>query len=128
PALTDWPVDQIAAAVEPAPQQRALLDDLIKASDKAAEILRNACPRSVPVTPIGRLEILEQQLAALDQAVRIVRPALEKFYASLSDNQKERFNALGPKSRPGRPQVRGASAPQADRLARACQSREANAE
>ena len=97
PGLTDWPVDQIAAAVEPTPPQRALLDELIKASDKAAEILRNACPRNVSVTPMGRLDALQQQLAALDQAVRIVRPALEKFYASLSDDQKERFNALAPK-------------------------------
>jgi hypothetical protein len=28
--------------------------------------------------------------------VRIVRPALEKFYNSLSDEQQARFNALGP--------------------------------
>ncbi len=126
PGLTDWPADQIAATVEPSPQQRTLLDELIRASDKAAGILRNACPRNVPVTPIGRLEVLEQQLTALDQAVRIVSPALEKFYASLSDDQKERFNALGPKSGPDRRQARGVAAPQADRLARACQSGEAN--
>jgi hypothetical protein len=30
------------------------------------------------------------------EAVRIVRPALEKFYASLSDEQQARFNALPP--------------------------------
>ena len=28
--------------------------------------------------------------------MRIVRPALEKFYGSLSDEQQARFNALGP--------------------------------
>jgi len=126
PGLTDWPADQIAAAIEPTPQQQALLDELIKASDKAAETLRSACPRNVPVTPIGRLEVLEQQLAALQQAVRIVSPALEKLYSSLSDDQKERFNALGPQSAPDRRRVRGAAAPQADRLARACQTREAS--
>ena len=126
PGLTDWPADQIAAAIEPTPQQRVLLDELIKASDKAAETLRSACPRNVPVTPIGRLEVLEQQLAALQQSVRIVSPALEKFYASLSDDQKERFNALGPQSAPDRRQARGATAPQADRLACACQTREAS--
>lgn len=125
PGLTDWPVDRIAAAVEPTPQQRALLDELIRASDKAAEILRNACPRSAPATPIGRLEVLEQQLAALGQALRIVRPALEKFYASLSDDQKERFNALGPSSAPDRRRARAVAAPQADRLARTCQAGEA---
>jgi hypothetical protein len=34
------------------------------------------------------------RLAAMLQAVRIVRPALESFYQSLSDEQKARFNAL----------------------------------
>jgi LTXXQ motif family protein len=28
--------------------------------------------------------------------VTTVRPALERFYASLSDEQRERFNRLGP--------------------------------
>ena len=102
PGLTDWPVDQIVNVVAPNVEQRALLDALIRASDKAAEVLRAACPRSVAVTPIGRLDALEQQFAALEEAVRIVRPALEKFYGSLNDDQKERFNALGPTARPGR--------------------------
>jgi hypothetical protein len=125
PGLTDWPLDRIAEAIEPTQQQRALLDELLKSSDKAAEILRTACPRNASATPIGRIEALQQQLAALKQAIRTVRPALDKFYASLSDDQKERFNALGPNSRPDRRQVRGATAPQADRLARACQRGEA---
>ena len=125
PGLTDWPVDQIAAAVEPTPPQRALLDELIKASGKAAEILRNACRRNVSVTPMGRLNALQQQLAALDQAVRIVRPALEKFYTSLSDDQKERFNDA-PKGGSDRRRARAVVAPQADRLARACQNAETN--
>ena len=124
PGLTDWPVDQIAEAIEPTSQQRALLDDLVQASDKAAEILRAACPRNVSVTPISRLDIMQQQFAALEQAIRLVRPKLEVFYASLSDDQKERFNALAPKSSPDR-RARGGVAPQADRLARACAGREA---
>jgi hypothetical protein len=122
PGLTEWPVDEIAAAVEPTPQQRALLSDLIMASDKAAETLRAACPRNVPVTPIGRLDVMQRQLAALEQAVQIVQPALEKFYASLSDDQKERFNALGPKSQASRRRAGGEIVPQPDRLARACQT------
>jgi hypothetical protein len=122
PGLTEWPVDAIAAAVEPTQQQRALLDELIKASDKAAETLRAACPRGVAVTPLGRLDATKQQLAALKQALQLVQPTLAKFYGSLSDDQKERFNALGPKSQASRSRVRGEIAPQADRLARSCQS------
>jgi hypothetical protein len=118
PGLTDWPVDDIAAAVEPTPEQRALLEDLIRISDRAAQELRAACPRSTPVTPVGRLETLEQQLAALRHAVNAVRPALDKFYGSLSDEQKERFNALGPKTSKARRSAR--TEIRSDRLAQAC--------
>ena len=118
PGLTDWPLDDIAAAIEPTAEQRALLDELIRVSDKAAQDLRAACPRTVPVTPIGRLETMEQQLAALRTAVRTVRPALDKFYASLSDEQKERFNELAPKASKARRNARTETQP--DRLARAC--------
>ncbi len=63
PGLTDWPVDQIAAAIEPTQQQRALLDELVQASDKAAETLRAACPRGVAVTPIARSTPCSNSLA-----------------------------------------------------------------
>ena len=39
---------------------------------------------------------MRPRLDAMLQAVRTVRPALEKFYLSLNDEQKARFNALGP--------------------------------
>jgi hypothetical protein len=37
---------------------------------------------------------LQQRIAAMLQAVRVIEPALADFYHSLSDEQKERFNAL----------------------------------
>ena len=37
---------------------------------------------------------MRQRVEAMLQALRLVRPAVEKFYASLSDEQKQRFNAL----------------------------------
>ena len=53
------------------------------------------------------------RLDATLEAVQTVRPALEKFYASLSDEQKERFNELGPEARRQQPRVRR-SAPDAN--------------
>jgi hypothetical protein len=38
----------------------------------------------------------DDRIIATLEAVRIVQPALEKFYNSLSDEQQARFNALGP--------------------------------
>ena len=39
---------------------------------------------------------MTNRVSATLNAVRIVRPALEQFYNSLNDEQKARFNALGP--------------------------------
>ena len=43
-----------------------------------------------------RIDAMEQRLDAMLRAINIVQPALEKFYGSLSDEQKERFNRLAP--------------------------------
>jgi hypothetical protein len=48
------------------------------------------------MTPPGRLRAMMNRLSATLESVRIVRPAREKFYSSLSDEQQARFNALGP--------------------------------
>ncbi len=92
--LTDFPIEQISRQVQPTQEQLALLNDLKAATDKAVQILQAACPNDLPATPTGRLAAMRVRVQAMLQAVQTVRPALDKFYASLSDEQKERFNAL----------------------------------
>jgi hypothetical protein len=92
--LTDFPIQRIAQQVEPEQAQQALLDDLRAASAQALDVLRAACPSDLPSTPTGRLAAMRGRVGAMLQAVQIVRPALEKFYQTLNDEQKERFNAL----------------------------------
>lgn len=47
---------------------------------------------------MGRLIVdLTLRLTVTLEAVQAVRPAMEAFYSSLSDEQKERFNEIGPK-------------------------------
>src|SRR5262245_50906074 len=94
--LTDWPIERIAQMIEPNDAQRADLDGVRDATAKALDVLKAACPTDLPSTPTGRIEAMHQRLAAMLQAVRIVRPAMEKLYQSLNDEQKARFNALGP--------------------------------
>src|SRR6516165_5156062 len=94
--LTDWPIERIAQTVEPNDAQRAVLDELKAATAQALDILKAACPAALPSTPTGRIEAMHQRLDAMLQAVRTVRPVVEKFYQSLNDEQKARFNALGP--------------------------------
>ena len=92
--LTDWPIERIAEQVQPNDVERALLDKLKDATAQTVTLLQSACPTDLPSTPTGRLGALQQRIAAMLQAVRVIEPALADFYHSLSDEQKERFNAL----------------------------------
>jgi hypothetical protein len=94
--ITAWPIASIEQAVQPTPEQRALLDELKSAAAKAADAFKQSCGGSYAMTPPGRLRAMTNRISATLEAVRIVRPALEKFYSSLSDEQQARFNALGP--------------------------------
>jgi len=92
--LTDFPIERIAQQVNPDQHQQALLDDLKAATAKAVGILQANCPNELPSTPTARLAAMRSRVEAMQQAVQVVRPALDAFYSSLSDEQKERFNAL----------------------------------
>jgi len=94
--ITAWPIASIEQAVQPTPEQRALLDELKSAAAKAADAFKQSCGGSYAMTPPGRLRAMTNRISATLEAVRIVRPALERFYSSLSDEQQARFNALGP--------------------------------
>src|SRR6476619_1001446 len=96
PELTDWPIERISEVVQPTDAQRPALDELKAASAKAIEMLQSACPEDLPSIPTGRLAAMESRLQVMLAAVQTVRPALERFYKSLSDEQKARFNAIAP--------------------------------
>ena len=61
---------------------------------EAVHGLQAACPDEVPVTPVGRLQAMEKRLSAMLQAANQMQPALDDFYASLTTEQKARFNTL----------------------------------
>ena len=94
--LTDWPIDRISEIVEPTDAQRPALDELRLANAKAIDILKTGCPTDLPSTPTGRLAAMESRLQVMLQAVQTVRPPLDRFYQSLTDEQKARFNAVSP--------------------------------
>jgi hypothetical protein len=50
---------------------------------------------------MDRLDAVEKRLDAMAQAVKTLRAPLDKFYASLSDEQKARFNIMGSAQRSG---------------------------
>jgi hypothetical protein len=90
-----WPADQIERAVHPDDAQRQRLVALNDAQDKAADMLKASCPSVEPLTAPARLAALRQRLETSLQAVKIVRTALDAFYATLSEDQKAAFDAIG---------------------------------
>jgi LTXXQ motif family protein len=113
--VTDWPIDQIQAAVQPNQEQTALLDNLGNAVVKASDVIKSHCPTTVSFTPTGRLDDMQQRLQGMVQAVDMVEPPLAKFYDALSDEQKARFNDMQPAgSKPAAGNAQAAAKPQAD--------------
>jgi LTXXQ motif family protein len=100
--FAEWRADRIAQLVKLTDAQRSKFDEFKAASIKSAEVMRNACLTDVPETIIGRTEAMEKRMDTMLQAVRTMRPALEAFYATLSDEQKIRLDSNYGRGRFGR--------------------------
>jgi len=96
--LTDAPSDEIAQVIHLSEEQQFELDQLKKASAKAAENLRASCPANAPQSLKERLELAQKRIAALIEAIATVRPAVAAFYDSLSDQQKQALNSQAQRS------------------------------
>ena len=92
--LAQWGIQRIEQSLSLAGTPLAKFNDLKAASEKAVKFLEESCPTNDPVTPTGRLGAMEQRLEAMLEAVRTVKPPLDDFYASLTDEQKARLNVL----------------------------------
>ena len=69
---------------------------LQNATTQAADLLKASCVTSDPLTPPARLAAVGKRLDTMLQAVKMVSSALNDFYRTLSDEQKARFEAIGP--------------------------------
>jgi len=96
-ATVAWPAEEIETRVHPDDTQHAALKALQDATVRADETLKAACQPADIMTPTARLEAIARRLDTMMQAVKSVRTALEDFYATLSDEQKAQFEAIGPK-------------------------------
>jgi hypothetical protein len=94
-SFTQLPVQRIEEIVKPTGPQQTALDQLKQASAKAADALQGSCPTQIGETPAARLDAMSNRLDAMVHSVKGLRPTLSAFYASLSDEQKAQFNAMG---------------------------------
>jgi LTXXQ motif family protein len=97
PAALQWPTDEIEAKLHPNDAQRAALKALQEANARAVDILNAGCQPNDVTTPPARLDAVAGRLDAMQQAVYLVSAALQNFYATLSDEQKAQFEAIGQK-------------------------------
>jgi hypothetical protein len=96
PAALQWPADEIEAKLRPNDTQRAALRALQDANARAVDILLSDCQPDAVTLP-ARLDAVNGRLAAMQQAVYLVSAALGEVYATLSDEQKAQFEAIGQK-------------------------------
>jgi hypothetical protein len=94
PGVISPPIDQVRRTVHPTADQEAALDHLGAALSQASDVIKSSCQASAPLTPVGRLDAVEQRLNATVKAIQIVRRPLEGFYQALSDDQKQWFNTI----------------------------------
>jgi hypothetical protein len=98
--MADHILVHIDHKVKPTDAQKAAFEDLKTALRAAAEKMKAGCPQGAgaearttksPLSPIERLDRAQARLEASLDAIKTVRPAAEKFYAGLSDEQKAAF-------------------------------------
>jgi LTXXQ motif family protein len=96
PTTIDWSVDQIEQSVQPTDAQHDALTDVRRAFGKAASDLASHCPSSssLPPTALGRLETIETRLDSTWRAVLSIQVALAGFETKLSDDQRNRLDAM----------------------------------
>ena len=98
-AVAQLSIEDIDKNVHPTDAQRRSLEDLRNASARAADAIKASCPSQTPLTVTARMEAVEGRLGAMLDALKTVRGPLEKFYDALSDEQRARFNRMGPPNR-----------------------------
>jgi hypothetical protein len=81
--------------IEPTAQQKSHFDQLVQSAVQAKDEVQATCGAPVAMTAAGRFAAVEARLASVQRAVQMVRPALDSFYASLTDEQRARLDTLG---------------------------------
>ena len=90
-SFANVPMDRIERTVQPTQRQEAAFEALKAAAVSAAGTLEASCPAILPQTPMARLDAVDGRLEAMVRAAQTVRPALARFYATLSEDQKARL-------------------------------------
>jgi hypothetical protein len=90
--FADWRLDRLERTLNLTPAQLEAFAALKKTSTEASEAMRTGCPRGFVNSAPERMKAMEERMDAMLRALKSVRPVLEAFYATLSDEQKAIFD------------------------------------
>jgi len=116
----DWPMAQIAGAIELNDAQRGMLDRLQTALNDAVSSIKSTCRDETNFTPVERLRSMQNALWTVHDAAQLIRTPLAAFYDSLTEEQKKTFAA--PASQQPEPRAMGRGEMSRATLARMCGS------
>ena len=97
PDALPWPTADIEARLHPNDAQREALAALSRMIALARNTLNLACQPDENLGAPDRLATADTRLDAMLDAIKWVRPALDDFYATLSEEQKAQFDSIGAK-------------------------------
>jgi hypothetical protein len=94
--LADRLIERIERAIQPNASQRDVLVELRTALAQTIDRIKVACPAAAPATPTERLKAIQDRIWAMRDALLTLRLPFEKFYGSLSDEQRWRLQRADP--------------------------------
>jgi hypothetical protein len=93
----ELPAAEIDKAVHLTDPERTSLVTLQNTDTQAAaDLLKASCGAEPAITPPGRLAAIHKRLDVMLASVKTVSAALNDFYGTMSDEQKAKFEAIGP--------------------------------
>ena len=97
PDVLLWPASDIEAKLHLNDTQREQLGALSRMNALARNTLNFDCQPDENLSPPDRLATADTRIDAMLEAIKWVRPALDDFFATLSDEQKAQFDTIGAK-------------------------------
>ena len=97
--FAEWRIDLLDEILKPTDAQRTKFEEFKSASSNAGDAMRSACPTEIPDSMVGHMQAMEKLTDAKSQAIKTVLPALEAFYATLSNGQKAILDSKEGRSR-----------------------------
>jgi hypothetical protein len=97
--FAEWRIDLLDEILKPTDAQRAKFEEFRSASSNAGDTLRSACPTEIPDSMVGHMQAMEKLTDAKSEAIKMVLPKLEAFYATLSVGQKAILDSKEGRSR-----------------------------